>query len=519
MKKIICCLLSVVFAFTLFACGNNGENNSNTKKELTNLTVADGYDRYDVGESLPDPTVGFGAQIDTDVYMPWNHLTAEEEAMLEQRIKDMNLQFTRIKFFPEFFERANDNDDPEVFDYDAEGVDFECVEMQALYKILDICEKYHINVDLSWYGCYAWFKSYDGKYTDGTWMGYRADDIGGDKIKNQWVVGPKETADFHGYAEYAENIYVLLDYLINTKKYTCIYGFSVIAEMFINSSGAIVWDEYVKCCKLIDARLRKEGIRDKVTFIGHSNAGYNPKYFKAEQEPLKDVFDILGTGNYNWDNNDPIEAAENYFEDIMAVCKGFGKSFYISEFCQGKHFIDAVNKTDIDDYDAGLYIARIVLASTEKGVTALNHYILGDTFFTNSYVHTMGLWQYRDNNWKAHPEYYFYGLICKYSDIGSYVYPIESQDDKVIMTAYKLPDGSWSYMCVNNDTVSKKVGIVYGGIDRADSMNVYRITEASIPEDRAVVLPSAYTSVNTSGGIAYVTLPAKSFTVLSDKAE
>lgn len=73
--------------------------------------------------------------------MPWNKLTADEEKMLEQRIADMNLQYTRIKMFPEFFERGNDNDDPNVFDYDSEDVDFESVEMKALYKISWISAK------------------------------------------------------------------------------------------------------------------------------------------------------------------------------------------------------------------------------------------------------------------------------------------------------------------------------------------------------------------------------------------
>lgn len=93
MKKIISVLLASILACTLFACAGGGDNTGNDgteKEELKNITVAEGYDRYDIGTALPDPTVGFGAQIDTDVYMPWNHLTEAEEAMLEQRIADMN---------------------------------------------------------------------------------------------------------------------------------------------------------------------------------------------------------------------------------------------------------------------------------------------------------------------------------------------------------------------------------------------------------------------------------------------
>jgi hypothetical protein len=184
--------------------------------------------------------------------------------------------------------------------------------------------------------------------------------------------------------------------------------------------------------------------------------------------------------------------------------------------------LDAVNKTDIDDYTAGMYISRFVIAALNQGVTAFNHYILGDTFFTNSYIHTMGLWMYRDQQWKAHPEYYFYGMITKYSEIGSTVYPVErnpkkSRTDDIIITSLQLPDGSWSYFISNKADQVKKIAIVNTNAGAPEKLNAYKITEASIPEDRACVLPSSYTQINTVGGVTYVTVPAGSFVVLSNK--
>ncbi len=527
MKKIWSVALGALMAFSALAgCGDNGgdsgSNSTSGVGEITDIQVAAGYTPYELEDCLSTVTEGFGAQIDTDVYMPWNDLTLEEEAMLKQRIEDMNLQFTRIKFFPEFFEHENDNDDPNTFNYEAEGVDFNSVEMQALYKVLDICEEYNINVDLSWYGCYAWFKSYaedengDPKY-QGSWMGWSNAEVG----ENHWVVAPKKTASFDGYAEYAENIYVTLKYLTEVKKYTCIWGFSVIAEMFMvmeDGQPKLSWDAYAECLEVIDARLKKEGMRDDYKFIGTSNSGHNLKYFPDEQEKTKDYFDILGTGNYNWEFKDASESIRNYYTDIVNIANDLGKEgFYVAEFCQGKHFLNAVDKTDIDDYTAGMYIATFLIEAVSGGATAFNHYILGDTYFTNSYVHTMGLWQWRTADWKAHPEYYFWGLICKYTDIGCKVYPIVSEDYDVSIVAFQLPGGEWTYMVVNKSNEAKKVAIVNGRADRPESMNAYRITEASIPEDRAVVLPEAYTSVSTKDGVAYVNIPACSFTVLSNK--
>ena len=533
--------------------------------------VDEGYIRYDVATTaLKNKTIGYGAQIDTDTFMPWNNplgggLTADEEAMFKQRVADMNLQYTRVKFFPEYFERANDNDDPNSFDAEASGADFECAEMQALYKVLDICEENGVKVDLSWNGCNTWFHSFDGKYTftkegdtcvGGTWLGYNT--------SQYWTTAPRMEEGFDGYAEYAENISVMLDYLINVKEYTCIYGFSVIEELFYDKSDTRDWEEYVKCCKVIQDRLIKDGLRDKLQFIGttpqYTASQGTAKAFAEGQEPLKDVYDICGMPNYRFNNK--TSGIVNFFKGIMEKCEEIDKGLVISEFCQGgvgsaSPFLDAVNKTDIDDYDAGLYISRFMIASADNGVGALNHYILGDTWFngradytytdgdedryyhkcddvcknnctvkwdnSDGYIHTMGLWQYRDNAWKAHPEYYFWSLICRYTDSGSEIYRIRKEGETkmkedVMLVSFRLPDGSWSYMIANNTTETQKIAIVNENADSLVSFKKYVVTEAGIPEDRAVVLPSASGTVDATTGVAHVELAPKSFTVLSNKA-
>ena len=100
--------------------------------------------------------------------------------------------------------------------------------------------------------------------------------------------------------------------------------------------------------------------------------------------------------------------------------------------------------------------------------------------------------------------------------IGSKVYPIKSTDD-VSMIAFQLPDGSRSYMMANCAGAAKKVAVVNAVSDGPKKLDAYKVTEALIPSDRAVELPAAYDNVDASGGVAYVTLPANGFVVLSDK--
>ena len=534
MKKLLFSILFVLTMIFVIGCEKNTEENKTTNNNKTdisttnnsldpnNIEVLSEYQRYDIGEKNDAPLIGFGAQMDTDIFMPWNNMTKEDEEIWENRIKEMNLKYTRIKYFPEFLERANDNDDPNVFDYDSKDVDFECAEMQALYKVLDLCEKYSIKVDFSLSGCYHWFESYDGKYK-GTWLGEDSS-----SVSNYWVTGPTD------FDEYAENIVIVTKYLLEVKKYTCIWGISNISESFFNENGVKSWDSYVESCRIIRDRLIKEGIKDKILFIGCSENGGVPKYYKEEFETVKDIFDVCCTGNYNWDYTCENESIRNYFTDMLDVVKYYGKTdFAISEFCQGKHFTDAVHKTDIDDYSAGLYIARFCIEAAKAGVTAFDHYILGDTFFTNSYIHTMGLWMYRDSNvvnpeyisWAAHPEYYFYAMVSRYTDRGAYAYKVneelkseyDDEDRDIAIVAVELLDGSWSYYIANTSNESKKIAVVNTLSTHPQQMNAYKVTESWIPEDRACVLPESFKVIDASNGVAYVTVPANGLLVVSNK--
>ena len=134
----------------------------------------------------------------------------------------------------------------------------------------------------------------------------------------------------------------------------------------------------------------------------------------------------------------------------------------------------------------------------------------------------LGLFKFRQDGWKAKPVWYSWSLICKYTDFGSEVFPITTTfkgnvDDAVAVTALKLPDGSWTYVATNNDTVAKKVAIVNGRADRASVMNIYRVSGASIPTDGELKIVDSVGEADVAAGVAYVTIPAKGFVVLSDK--
>lgn len=150
-------------------CGEQ-DNSSESQSDSTpkEITVQAGYTRYDLKDSTRK-TEGFGTQFDTLIVEKQNGGKAEDWQVHVDALETMNLQNVRIRFFPEMYERGNDNDDPNVFDYDSPDVDFNSLEMQHLYSLLDAFEKNGVKVDLSWYGCRTTFASEDGKSTAAGW--------------------------------------------------------------------------------------------------------------------------------------------------------------------------------------------------------------------------------------------------------------------------------------------------------------------------------------------------------------
>ena len=148
MKKALTVLMAgLISASTLLGgCANNTGNKPNStpstsEKESVGVVVADGYTRYDITTPHARKTEGFGTQFDTCIVEKQNAISDEEWEIQVNALKEMNLQNVRIRFFPEWYERGNDNDDPNVFDYYSKDVDFNSAEMKYLYRILDAFEE------------------------------------------------------------------------------------------------------------------------------------------------------------------------------------------------------------------------------------------------------------------------------------------------------------------------------------------------------------------------------------------
>ncbi len=528
MKKIGSILLAALFAGSMLsACdggGKNGDSDNSSSVSPTEIIVNEGYTRYDVKESTRT-TEGFGTQFDTLIVEPQNGLSEEEWQIQVAALELMNLQCVRIRFFPEWYERGNDNNDYDNFDYDSVNVDFNSAEMKDLYKLLDVFEKNDVKVDLSWYGCRTTFKSQEGNI-EGSWLGGKY----GENGVNIWSAMPTLTA--HPNEEFAESVAACLNYLINTKKYTCLYEYSIFPEPEGMMSDTQQFKEIIN---KVNSNLTKYGIKDKILFSGPADYNNNPeKYEKTYlsqdfgfQKGTSSVY-CFNQGQYSQGTNSLMDNSSlnavmlDFAKEYVKVCDKYGISWGIAE-SGTSNFKTAVSNYDTETYERALFMARFLINMVNGGCTNIKYFVFSECFYDGA-LNELGLFKFRQDDFKARPVWYSWSLICHYTDFGSKIYPItdsyeNGEDTDICMVAFQLPDGSWTYLAANNNpTQSKKVAIVNEQATIQGKMKLHRMTGATIPEDGALKLIDVDSEVDVSSGVAHFTVPASGFVVLSNKA-
>ncbi len=531
MKKLLSLLLTVALSVvTLSGCGgggggaSSGSGDNPTPEKPTvekdnivdyDISVPDNYLRLDVADASIGKTEGYGCQVDTHIFKEKNgnfYTDADWEEWLA-RIDDMELQSIRTQVFPEWYERANDDDNPNSFNKNSPNVDFNSIEMQQLYRLLDICEARGIKVDLSFYGCNGIFASQDGKI-NGSWLA--------NTYKNNWITAPKLVDEngkpFPGNEEYAESVSALLSHLLNEKKYTCIYEFSMFPEpnlSFLGPDGKSDDAAFAEFCKTVRSRLLKDGLWGKIILSGPGDCAYDSERYNNYITSLEGVMTKNTSSVYKFNNSNTNAEMYEYAKVNVDMCKALGYTWGVCE-SGSDLFIDPANQEDIDTYDRALLLARTVINYTNAGCTNIKYWVLNDVYY-DGYVMRLGLWKLANDKFKAEarPQFYSWSLITKYTEFGSEIYPVESSDPDVCITAYRLPTGEWTYMIANTGNTVKRITIASKHSTAQKTMNVYEMSGTTVPTDNRTV-KSSRTVTSVEGGMN-VTVRSNSFTVISGK--
>lgn len=498
MKKILSAVLSGMLLFGCVGCVAAPDSSKESAgNDPVKVVIPEGYERIDVNkEAKKYAFEGIGAQMDqclfSGSYCGLNgldaNIMAEDVAVWEERLAYMRIDVTRMCIIPDWYELANDNDDPDVLN--ESGFDWNTVKMQCVYKVLDLCKKYDIKMNLSWYGIYR--DSWNAK-SEGAEAG--------------WLDLPKSDEEF------AESVYAALKHLTEMGYGSVINEISFYPEpspAYVRSGG------YRKMIEAVNSKLKIEGIRDNYILSGPAEVS-DYKIFEEVFETVGDLFDRYTGSFYKLNNGNDNATMKMGMVPFAELADTVGKSYGVSEFGSNEttNPPSAAAQMDTNTYRRAMYLARFAINALDSGFTYMSYWVLGNSWYDGTMM-DLGLWKYKNEKWALRPQYYTYSLITRYTEPGSKVYGSNLNEyGSLCMTALESKDGKWTYLLANNGVSQEKISIVNESLT-VGTMDKYEITENSIPVDGQTIGIEKSRTHSVENGAVNVVVKPNSMMVLTN---
>ncbi len=462
--------------------------------------------------------VGLGVQLDPHFIS--QNVTRNDGATLEdwndivvRRVGMMEVQRMRVMLLPHWWEPVNDNADPAVADPD--GFTFDTPEMRSVYAVLDLAQSIGADVTLVVWGCPACCSFIeDGVPTHG--QRYFLCNDG-----TNWVTAPSDEEEF------AETFSAVVKHLVEVKGYTCVKEVTPFNEPDGNVCEP---DQYIKVVKAMDARFRKDGIRDKVKFNLSDNTDVRRFYLKECADNLGDYADMFNSHTYMCGYNSPNAYAREWEKANVEVVKSTGKPHLVGEF--GSNLcVGATHQKDINKYERGMLMVRNCLNFLNSGAVGASYWSLIDQYYNRdaSYeqMQQLGLWRYKkvayrpedienfETDYQPRPQYYAYSLLTRFIRKGDTVYPLDLQNEFAAGSAFLSQEGAWTYVFSNSTSEALEFNLFNTNAASLAGCEVYAYTESTLPEDDSMIAASG--TLAASGDHYKVNLPARSVIVLRTK--
>lgn len=430
------------------------------------------------------------------------------------RIKAMDIQRFRVMLQPHWWEPYNDNNDPYVLD--TLKLTYDSPEVESVCKVLDIAQELGADVTLVLWGCPIGATSINPE------IGHIGRHFLADPNGTSWVTMCADEKEF------AENFVTFVDWLINEKGYTCVREITPYNEPDGNVSTL---DRYYKVCEALDARLRRDGLREHVKLNLSDNTDCRRWWLRGCAANLKEEADLFNSHTYIFGYDDPNRKALNWERRNVRVAARAGKKHFVGEFgsdlCMG-----ASRQTDINWYERGVLIVRNAINFLNAGAAGFSYWGLLDQYYGawESYeqMQQLGLWRYKENayqpgdlaegiegDYAVRPQYYAYSLLTRFIRKNTWAYPLNMRHQYVAGTAVMGEDNKWTYVFSNATDRDRSYEISNPWDSSKGDCDMYLYSEDTLPKDDSMIHSSAV--IRLDGDVYKLTIPAKSVMLLKQR--
>lgn len=362
---------------------------------------------------------GFGAEWDSNNYAA-SDITDKDFQLITERIQKMRLPIVRIMMVGKYCYLGNGK-----FDWNSDSMKF-------IYKQLDFCQKQGMRVILCSWGAGRWMKM---------------PDISG-------VDDPK----------YANVVGTFMDYLINTKGYSCIKYFSNVNEPDLELQND--WKLWNKSVANIESNFKRRGLIKKLILLGPETSQVKAENWlknSSAQLPL-----LLGAYSMHFYASQSIVKAGD-LESIILKNKQYvsssnsvaaSKPFFVTEAGMNDDARHPYGNPHIAEFEYGIFMADYAVQAARSGCSGVLAWMLDDTSLKDFY---WGMWANKVNGFQTRKWYYSWSLLSRYFPTGSTIYRVDQPQNLRILVA-KFRNSSkntedWSLCFVNRADNHRTVNI------------------------------------------------------------
>jgi hypothetical protein len=500
--KLLAALLSLLFLLTCFSCQSPKKIQIYPEKIITHNFIGNGV-QWSAYPHADAPDAEWG-----------NIMTDQKWEMVFHRLDYMKPKLVRV------MDQANWRY-LKGFDEKGEPVlDFASPEVKSLQKLLDYCQENNITVMIGEWGCPF-------------------------KVNNPGP-GVKEPLSGANDPRWINMIVKFMDYLINTKGYTCLKYYILVNEPngdWASTNGN--WAEWSEGVKMLNKALAEAGLAHKISVAGpdvvaeydHPESKYTGiEWVYESTRQLNDCIGLYDIHAYTTYSQVRSGDFAKLYERIAEMAKKVDKPIVFGEIGFEKMTVENQKRVKTDphasedsqmsvyDFSYGIDMADVSVQIMSSGYSGSAAWHLDDAMHTlgdkgdKSKLKKWGFWNSlgteicnnpADEN--IRPWFYTWSLLCRYFPDGSNIIKADSTGIAGLRLVAGTKGNDMTIAVVNNSNTSRKFNLKIGtSFPKAFKKYLYSENIRPVDSDNFPVPQQTDIRVKTAKGLT-VEIPANSF--------